>query len=175
MPGAGTTIQIRSPTTDDEWREADALIAEFKQWDLQQCEPLGFDAHTILSVFYPDTIDDIRRDSVSPNGCFLLARDGDLPVGCAAFRRLTSSACELFDVYVRPIARGHGLARLLLEQLISNARLAGYRSMCLETASFMQDAHKLYRSLGFKLCEPYRSIPPALAPVTLWMECHLEP
>jgi hypothetical protein len=45
--------------------------------------------------------------------------------------------------------------------------------MCLETASFMRDAHKLYRSIGFEVCDPYRSIPDKFAGVTMWMECRL--
>src|SRR5581483_12156796 len=112
MADVGPTIQILSPSTDTEWCDAEGLIAELKEWDLRQCKALGFDADVVLSVFYPDTIEDIRRESTSPDGCFLVCRNADSPIGCAAFRRLTPSACELYDVYVRPSGRGQRIGRL---------------------------------------------------------------
>jgi GNAT superfamily N-acetyltransferase len=166
-------VRVVSPTTEDDWQDADVLITELKEWDLLQSKDLGFDPDEVLSVFYPDDIGDIRRDSVPPDGCFLLARDAHLPAGCAAFRRLTANACELYDVYVRPTSRGRGIGSLLLEQLIGEAKARGYHTMCLETAKFMHDAHRLYRSLQFYMREPYRSIPAMLAEATMWMECKL--
>jgi hypothetical protein len=92
------TLRFIAPTIEDEWHHADILIAELKEWDVRQSEALGFDGNEVTSVFYPGDIRDIRRDSVPPEGCLLLAIAGSLPVGCAAYRRLTSNACELYDV-----------------------------------------------------------------------------
>ncbi len=78
--------------------------------------------------------------------------------------------CELYNVFVSPQARGRGIARALLQQLMREARDAGYRSMRLETATFMADAHRVYRSLGFVDVEPYRKLEPRYSAVTLWME-----
>jgi ribosomal protein S18 acetylase RimI-like enzyme len=167
-------IRILSPATEDEWRHADVLIAELKEWDMQQSQVLGFDRDEVMSVFYPDDIGDIRRHSVPPDGCLLLAMDASLPIGCAAFRRLTSNACEIYDVYVRPTCRGQGIGSMLLQRLMSDAKVAGYRAMYLETATFMHNAHSLYRSLHFQVREPYRSIPVRFAKATMWMECKLD-
>jgi GNAT superfamily N-acetyltransferase len=166
-------IRVLSPTSEDDWQEAGLLIAELKAWDLRQSQALGFDPDEVMSVFYPDEIGDIRRDSAQPDGCFLLARDARLPSGCAAFRRLTTTACELYDVYVRPTSRGRGIGLLLLQQLMAEAKARGYHTMCLETAKFMHDAHRLYRSLQFHVREPYRSVPVMFAEATIWMECRL--
>jgi GNAT superfamily N-acetyltransferase len=149
------------------------LIAELKEWDVQQCQALGFERDDVLSVFYPDDIGAIRRDSVPPNGCFLLAIDACSPVGCATFRRSAPSVCELYDVYVRPSSRGRGIASMLLQRLMSDARSAGYQTMFLETAAFMHSAHSLYRSLHFRVRAPYRTIPSRFAKATIWMECEL--
>jgi GNAT superfamily N-acetyltransferase len=165
-------IQIVAPTSEDDWRTADLLIAELKAWDLEQSQALGFDPDEVMSIFYPND-GDIRQDSARPRGCLLLARDAHWPLGCAAFRRLTSTACELYDVYVRPTARGRGIGLLLLQQLIAEAQAGGYHTMCLETAKFMHDAHRLYKSLQFHVREPYRSIPVMFAEATIWMECRL--
>jgi hypothetical protein len=94
-------------------------------------------------------------------------------VGCAAFFRLEAAACELHSVYVRPASRGAGIAGQLVRQLVEQAREAGYRVMRLETATFMEQAQKLYESLGFRVREPYRSIPPQFAPYTIPMELDL--
>jgi GNAT superfamily N-acetyltransferase len=168
-----STIRIVTPTTEDEWGHADVLIAELKKWDVQQSQALGFDGTEVLNLFYPDDLWDIRRDSAPPDGRFLLAIEGSLPVGCAAFRRLTSTICEIYDVYVRPGSRGRGLGYLLMRRLMSNAELAGYQIVRLETAMFMHDAHKLYRSLHFQVRDPYRAIPSKLVDATMWMECKL--
>ena len=166
-------LQLLQPDTEEEWAQADVLISELKDWDVQQCEVLGFDRDDVLSTFYPADIAEIRRDSVPPDGCFLLAADAGLLLGCAAFHRLTAAECELYDVYVRPAARGRGVAAVLLRRLMSDAKAAGYQTMVLETAVFMRDAHRLYRSLQFQVRSPYRDVPARFAAATLWMECRL--
>jgi putative acetyltransferase len=75
----------------------------------------------------------------------------------------------LYDVYVRPAARGRRLATLMIERLMRDAQAAGYARMVLETATFMVHAHKIYYALGFETCEPYHEIPARWAPVTMWM------
>jgi ribosomal protein S18 acetylase RimI-like enzyme len=166
-------VRILSPTTENEWHHAEILMAELKEWDVQQSQGLGFDRDEVIRVFYSDDTGDIRRDSVPPDGCLLLAMDGSLPAGCAAFRRLSSSACELYNVYVRQACRGRKIGSMLVQRLVSDAKSAGYRTMCLETAAFMHDAHNLYRSLRFQVREPYRGIPAKFAKATMWMECKL--
>jgi ribosomal protein S18 acetylase RimI-like enzyme len=163
--------ELLPPNSEEEWSQAELLIAELQEWDAQQSLALGFDRDEVLSTFYPNCIADIRRDSVPPDGRFLLAIDAGLWLGCAAFRRLTDSECELYDVYVRPNARGRGVASLLLRRLLSDAKAAGYETMLRETAVFMREAHGLYRSLHFQTCSPYRTVPPRFANATIWMEC----
>ena len=167
-------VRIIEPTTGDEWYRAGILIGELKEWDRRQSEALGFDGDEVLGVFYPDDIGDIRQASAQPEGCFLLAMEANDPVGCAAYRRLSSTACEAYDVYVRPTCRGRGTGSTLLQRLMRHAAVAGYNAMCLETATFMHNAHKLYRSLGFQDRDPYRRIPAKFVDATMWMECRLD-
>ena len=169
-----STLRVFSPTSEEDWRQAALLIAELKEWDAQQSQGLGFEPGEVMSVFYPDDIADIRGYSVSPLGCLLLAMDGRVPLGCAAFRRLNSDACEAYDVYVRPTCRRRGIGSILLRRLMREARIYGYCTMCLETATFMRAAHKLYESLHFQIRVPYRSIPARQAKATMWMECKLD-
>jgi GNAT superfamily N-acetyltransferase len=172
-PASPEAIRILSPTTDDQWSCADVLITELKELDVHASEAFGFTRDEVIDVFYPGEIGDIRRQSEPPDGCFLLAMDAARPVGCAAFRRLTSCACEAYDVYVRPTHRGRRIGSDLMRRLLGAARSAGYEAMCLETAMFMTVAHGLYRSLRFQAREPYRTIPTRFVAGTMWMECKL--
>jgi len=58
-------------------------------------------------------------------------------------------------MYVRSEARNRGLGRALLVQLLEEARLAGYTLVRLDSARFMNEAHQLYRNIGFREIEAY--------------------
>lgn len=174
LAGERGVVRIIEPATDDEWCRAGILIGELQEWDRRQSKALGFDADEVIGVFYPDDMGEIRRTSGSPEARFLLAMDALDPVGCAAYRRLTPTACEAYDVYVRPTCRGRGTGSALLQRLVRDAVAAGYSAMCLETATFMHDAHKLYTSLGFHDRRAYRKIPDKFVDATIWMECRFD-
>jgi putative acetyltransferase len=94
-----------------------------------------------------------------PSGAVFLASVGGEPAGCCAFRPLTNTdhldACEMKRLFVRRAFRGFGLGRLLVEQVMSDARLAGYTTMLLDTLSDMETARALYQEAGFVEVAPY--------------------
>lgn len=89
---------------------------------------------------------------------FVACVDGE-PAGCCAFRPLTNTdhldACEMKRLFVRRAFRGFGLGRLLVEQVMTDARLAGYTTMLLDTLSDMETARALYQEAGFVEVPPY--------------------
>ena len=85
----------------------------------------------------------------APRGRLLVARRGDRVVGVGALKPVSQEVAEIKRMYVRPEARGQGVGRALMERLLHDARQIGYRVARLETATFMAEAHRLYRSLGF--------------------------
>lgn len=90
----------------------------------------------------------------APEGCVLLAdRDGDID-GCIAFRKISTDICEMKRLYVRPHARGGQLGRALVERLIEEARIAGYREMRLDVMEKFVAARRLYAALGFVAAAP---------------------
>ncbi len=95
----------------------------------------------------------------APSGALLLATVNGSPAGCVAMRPLPDSdhtnACEMKRLYVRPGHRGHGLGRLLTEQLMDRAAQAGYSCMLLDTLDDMEAARGLYTTLGFVEVPPY--------------------
>jgi GNAT superfamily N-acetyltransferase len=90
-----------------------------------------------------------------PKGRLLLGYVNDQPMGIACLKALTDSIGEVKRMYVRPEARGQGLGRELLTRLLEEARQIGYERVRLDSARFMTDAHKLYRSAGFHEIEAY--------------------
>jgi GNAT superfamily N-acetyltransferase len=71
------------------------------------------------------------------------------PVGMGALRPLAPDVAEIKRMYVRPSARGLGVGRAILQRLIDDARGLGYKTIHLDSAPFMHEAHALYRSFGF--------------------------
>jgi len=95
----------------------------------------------------------------APSGALLLAFVDGAPAGCCALRPLINSdhinACEMKRLFVRPAFRGFGLGRILVDEILSLARLAGYTNMLLDTLSDMEAARALYQEAGFVEVAPY--------------------
>jgi ribosomal protein S18 acetylase RimI-like enzyme len=90
-----------------------------------------------------------------PEGRLLLAWDANEVMGCVALRPIDSASCEMKRLYIKPQARGQHLGRRLAEQICREAKVAGYRSICLDTLPTMTAALRIYEALGFKQIESY--------------------
>src|SRR3954451_20836462 len=90
-----------------------------------------------------------------PGAALLLAvRDGK-SVGVGAVRGLDGRVAEIKRMYVAPEARGLHIGSVMLDALMEEARAARSEVVRLDTAGFMTDAHRLYRSRGFVERSPY--------------------
>ena len=95
-----------------------------------------------------------------PQGRLLIASHQNQQAGCVALRPFDHQICEMKRLYVRPIVRGKGVGRMLVDRVIDEARAIGYTRMRLDTIeSSMQDAIALYRQRGFREIPPYRPYP----------------
>ena len=89
-----------------------------------------------------------------PYGVFCVLSVDDVDVACGGVRRLAEEGVEGFfgeikRMYVEPAARGRGLSRVLLRELTTWARAAGYQELWLETGLRQPEAMALYESEGF--------------------------
>lgn len=106
-----------------------------------------------------------------PEGRLYLASVGEEPAGCIALRSLGDGICEMKRLYLRENARGLGLGRRLIEQVIADAREIGYRKMRLDTyPPKMGKAVRLYEAHGFHPIDAYYDNPHGN---TLFMELDL--
>lgn len=108
---------------------------------------------------FADELDGLPGEYAEPAGALVLAFVDGTPAGCCALRPLINSdhinACEMKRLFVRPAFRGFGLGRLLVDEILSLARLAGYSNMLLDTLSDMEAARALYQEAGFIEVAPY--------------------
>lgn len=121
-----------------------------------------YQAHLGIDLCFQGFADELHRlpgDYAEPAGVLMLATVDGLHAGCCAFRPLTASdhlnACEMKRLFVRPAFRGLGLGRLLVEQVMTRASLAGYNTILLDTLRDMEAARALYQELGFVEVAPY--------------------
>ena len=59
---------------------------------------------------------------------------------------------EVKRMYVRPTARGRGVAQAILAKLEEEARARGKSRLMLETGDVRHDAMRLYERAGFARC-----------------------
>ena len=99
-------------------------------------------------------LDDLGINYFRGGGCFEVVEDAaQRVVGCAGLRPLTPCRAELCKMYIEKSARGQGLGRRLLEDLLEAARRGGFREVWLETNSALTEAITLYRKYGFQPVE----------------------
>ncbi len=94
-----------------------------------------------------------------PSGRLYVACVDGKPAGCIALRPCDTKTAELKRLYVRPAFRGQGIAKTLVERLISDAREIGYATVQLDTLPFLAEAIALYRKFGFSEIPPYNENP----------------
>jgi len=84
-----------------------------------------------------------------PDGLFLVAWLGDVPVGCGAIKRFDVVSAELKRMYTAPAGRRRGVAKALLAALEDAARGVGYEKLRLETGTAQPEAIALYEKAGY--------------------------
>jgi putative acetyltransferase len=138
--GAGAPFTIRDATGDDSGAVREIVGAVLREYGLAP-DPGGTDAD----------LADLDAGYRRQGGVFrVVVSAGGRVVGCGGLFRSSAEEVELRKMYLLPLARGRGLGRRLLGELLGEARRLGARRVVLETASVLEEAIGLYRRAGFR-------------------------
>jgi putative acetyltransferase len=134
--------------------------------DLSGPEVAGFlDEHvqemrsiTPLESKHALDLDGLRKPEIT----FWSVLDRDTLVGCGAIKRLDARHAEVKSMRTAPTRKRSGIASLLLQHIITEARRMGFTQLSLETgaAEFFLPARKLYQKFGFDYCQPFADYKP---------------
>lgn len=128
--------------------------------------PLGADLRLLFERHTADMHADTPPESIHmmdaselaiPEVRFFVMRDVGMPVGMGAFKQIDAAHAEIKSMHVLAERRGRGLSRQMLEHLLDEAKVTGYRRLSLETGvqtTFIA-ARALYAKAGFTECPPF--------------------
>jgi len=112
-----------------------------------------------MRALYNDEEDGAGRfnpaDVDVPRAVFLVAFADEMPIGCGALRPVDTQTAEVKRMYVRPLARGQGLSRRLLDALEQCGRDFDYQRIILETGHPQASAVSLYKTSGYDVIANY--------------------
>jgi putative acetyltransferase len=131
---------------------------------------------TLAAEYPPEQRHGLAIDSIfQPHVQFFVARVDGTAVGCAGVA-LFADLAEVKRMYVRPAARGRGIADALLARIETVARDAGLARLCLETGDRQLAAIRVYGRAGFSRCAAfgdYAAMPPSSIVTSVFFEKHL--
>lgn len=111
----------------------DEVIQLFKEYTGMIMSQSDEVREVLKSQHFEDELADINKKYGFPSGRLYIAADYDRVAGCAGLTRNDDSYCEIKRLYVRPEYRGQHISRLLMDQIIEDARDIGYKYMRLDT------------------------------------------
>ena len=156
--------------------ETVAAIAEFvrglgihvreERFDAPASTALVSDYVAEIKAMYPEWTPDVpprmnAHDVEPPGGRWLIAYRDGTAVGCAGLKRLDERTAEIKRIYVKPEARGAGVARALIARLEQVARHAGYKTIRLDTGAKQHASVALFRATGYEPIADYNGNPVA--------------
>ncbi|MBP7271175.1 MAG: GNAT family N-acetyltransferase [Bacteroidia bacterium] len=167
-------VTVRSLELPDDLEAVRKLWMDYLSWGNNKMQELyGVHPH------HPaETVEqDIRQISKfqPPHGQLLLAVYEGRVCGLGSLKSISADIGEIKRMFVDPNLRRMGAGRAILEGLLTAARKIGYKKVRLDSPRFMEAAHALYRSVGFRDIEAYPEveIPEAFRAYLLFMELDL--
>jgi putative acetyltransferase len=92
-----------------------------------------------------------------PGIWFYVMREVGAPIGMGALKAITDQHAEIKSMHILAEGRGRGLARRMLDHLLSEAQARGFSRLSLETGSqaSFTPARQLYLAAGFEICPAF--------------------
>ena len=145
-------IQLIQVTTEENMPHVRQLFLEYAQWlhgKAAQAHGASFDVVSVTRMFVEES-----GEFYPPYGRLYLAKYKDDIVGVGCLKRQGRGIGEIKRMYVRPAYRRKGIGKVILDQLIKDARAIGYTRLWLDSPKESTSAHNLFLSSGFQFIEP---------------------
>ena len=100
-------------------------------------------------------IDGLRQPEIT----FWSVWEGQELAGCGALKELDARHAEIKSMRTAKAHLRKGVATMLLQHIIKEAKQRGYHRLSLETGSmeYFEPARRLYSKFGFRNCAPFAS------------------
>lgn len=137
---------------------------------IRRLDRVELEAKQLLAEYYEAVQVANRDDSGALETMVTAAQSGlwlaylnEHPVGCVMLRQLRdiAGASECKRLYVRPFARGRGVADKLLDEMEDHAVKVGVETIYLDSFTDLKAAVRLYERRGYAYCDRYNDNPQA--------------
>ncbi|HMS98003.1 MAG TPA: GNAT family N-acetyltransferase [Saprospiraceae bacterium] len=115
-----------------------------------------FGANKPGTVYFDPTTDALFELFQTPGSAYFVAEEAGELLGGAGFfptNGLPDGIAELVKMYLRPEARGLGLAKLLINKTEEMAKKMGYAGLYLESMPELANALTMYEKMGYHYLE----------------------
>jgi len=135
---------------------ASDVVLRVVPWDDLHAEELRTAQRADIVARYGGDFEPGHRPTAADIAMFVVAYDGETPIGCGAFRDLAGDlldeqpTVEVKRMYVRPEYRGRKIGQLILRDLETRARDRGATRVRLETGTRQPEAVRLYEGAGYR-------------------------
>jgi GNAT superfamily N-acetyltransferase len=167
-------IEVRRVDQPADMEPCEELFFEYGEWvaaRLREAYGMVFDPAPLHARFLEEEVPHL----LGPRGGLYMAALDGMIAGVGALKPAGKRVAEVKRMYVRTSFRGSGVGRGLLSRVIEDAQALGYERVRLETLEFMQEAHRLYETAGFRYVDRFEgeSAIGGIAAIALFMELRL--
>jgi GNAT superfamily N-acetyltransferase len=167
-------VEIRDARLPDDIPAIRRLWTDYLTWGNDNMQLLyGVHPHNPKEAVEQD-LKSIHK-FLPPGGRLLLAMNGSEACGIGCLKSIRGDIGEIKRMFVDPSSRKFGTGRAILQYLLHAAKEARYRAVRLDSIKFMEAAHSLYRSFGFRDIPAYpeMEIPAEFKEYMVFMELEL--
>lgn len=169
-----SVIEIRDAKLPNDINFVRQLWTDYLTWGNDKMQMLyGVHPHNPKEAVAQDI--EMIDKFLPPNGRLMLAFIDEKACGIGCLKSINKDIGEIKRMYVDPSFRQIGAGRAILQSLLNAAKETGYNKVRLDSPKFMEAAHSLYRSFGFRDISVYDEveIPQEFRQYLLFMEIDL--
>ena len=150
-------VEIRAIKLPDDLELVRKLWTDYLTWGNEMMQKVyGVHPHNPTKIVEQD-INQIDK-YLPPNGHVFLALIENKACGIGCLNSISEEVGELKRMFVDPSFRKLGVGKAILQSIINTAKERGHKKVRLNTPKFMETAHSLYGTFGFKPISVYPEV-----------------